>query len=227
VLLAELTYTASATVSGMSPVKAGAHQVAAIYSGDANYSGSPSNIVALTGSAPSVAVVPALNSLTISQPGGTASTTIAVSSVQGFSGSVNLVCQVTYSDSGTATDLPTCSLTPQQANLTASSPLTSTLTVASTAASSSLHFKDIWPYSDEVLAAMVFFVVLPIRRRKRLPLFLVSTMIAIFLLAGCGGASQGTKSTPSPGTTKGNYKIMVTASGSADPVSSTITMSLQ
>jgi hypothetical protein len=59
ILLTEPTETATATVSGIAPVGAGTHNVEASYSGDANYSASVSETVALTAALAPVVISPA------------------------------------------------------------------------------------------------------------------------------------------------------------------------
>ena len=165
------------------------------------------------------------SSLTISSPGGSASDTINVSSVLGFSGAVTLACQVTYQGSGTVSEPPTCALNPQQANVAASSPMTSTLTVSTTAASASAIRNDSWVASGEVIAALLIWVFLPGRRGK-LPWLLALLVVALASHAiGCGGGSSKTQS--NPGTTIGNYQVVVTATSSAAASSAKIALTLQ
>jgi hypothetical protein len=79
--------------------------------------------------------------LTIASAGGTATTAIQLSSLDGFSGTVNLTCAVNYQGQGTPNDPPTCSLSPAQVQVTGRSPISSTLTVSTTAASTSARLQ--------------------------------------------------------------------------------------
>jgi hypothetical protein len=228
VRLARLTQTSTATANGISPTAAGTHQVTASYPGDAHYGSSTSNTVTLTGSAPSLSVVPASNSLTISQAGGTGSNSIQISSIQGFSGTVSLSCAVTFSDSRTASDMPTCSLNPRQGNVTSTAPLSTTLTASTTAKSSLFKAKGLWPHVGGVLAAMLFLGFLARPRLRQLPLLVVVAMFMLSAITACSSGSSGGNKTPAnPGTTMGNYKMVITATGPASPVSTIISLSVQ
>jgi hypothetical protein len=228
VQLTQLTQTVTATAMGISAVGSGTHQVDASYAGDSNYSASTSTTVGLTAVSPPAVAISATNSgLTISSPGGMASDTIQVSSTNGFSGTVSLSCKVTFTGAGSASKPPTCTLTPQQANVTASSPLTATLTIATTAASSYLKPYGIWQHTAEVLAAMLFLGFLPLRRPKG-SRWLLLILLAIGCAAiGCGGGGGGTQPPPVSGTTQGNYTVVVTATSAAITGSTMISLNVQ
>ena len=76
---------------------------------------------------------PAIGSLMIPAPGGSTSTMVTIAPSGGFTGSVSLGCTVAFQGPGTAVDLPSCSLSPAQLNLTAST--NTTLTISTTAPS--------------------------------------------------------------------------------------------
>jgi hypothetical protein len=228
VQLTQLTQTATATAMGISASGSGTHQVDARYAGDLSYGASTSATVGLIAvQPPGIAVSTTTTALTISSPGASASDTIQVSSMQGFSGAVALSCQVIFGGSVEASDPPTCSLNPRQANVTAASPLTATLTIATTAASSSLRPYGIWQHSGEWLASLFFFGFLPLRSRKSSRLFVLIGLVVGFAAIGCGGGTGGTKTPSVPGTTSGGYTVIVTATSAAITGTTTISLNVQ
>ncbi len=165
-----------------------------------------------TGSTFSLAAT-ALSPASVS-PGGSATSTVTVTSTNGFTGTVNLGCSVSPS----VTHGPTCS-----GSATPGAP--GTLTVSTTAASALLQH----PQTGN--ASRVFFAMfLPIggmallsfgfagpRRKKLFGGFLFClALVALFLLPACGGGSGGGGG-GSSGTPAGNYTITVsgTATGSS------------
>ncbi len=193
-----------------------------------NAAGSPQT-VALSGTGASLSLTPSATSLTISAPGGSATSTIQLVGTNGFSGTVNLTCAVTFQGQGTASDPPTCLLNPAQAQV-GSTAVSSTLTVSTTAASASAvpHFA--WQSSGLTLATLLFFGLLPRRRWRGAVLFsLLGLAILGGMLSGCGGSSHNTTPTPptNPGTTTGSYKVAVTATSGAITMSTTINLTVQ
>jgi hypothetical protein len=184
-----------------------------------NTSSSPQT-VALAGTGTSVGVVPTTGSLSIPSPGGSATDTIQITSAGGFSGTVNLTCTVTYQGTATPTDLPTCSLNPQQGQVTAGSPLSSTLTVSTTGTGSQARSNGAWLPSGTALAALFFIGFLPRRRGKNTMLFVLLAMTLGCAATGCGGSSQEQ-------TTTGSYQVVVKATSATVTASTTIALALQ
>jgi hypothetical protein len=182
-----------------------------------NASSSPQTVT-LAGTGTSVGVAPTSSSLTIPSPGGSATDTIQISSAGGFSGTVILTCMVAYQGSGTATDMPTCNLNPQQGQVSAGSPLTTTLTVSTTGTGSSAKSNGAWLPSGAAVAALFFFGFLPRRRWKSTALLVLLGITIGCAAIGCGGTPQ---------TTKGNYQVVVTASSATVTASTTIPLALQ
>ena len=193
-----------------------------------NASASPQT-VALSGGAAAVSLSSSAGTLTIASPGGTASTAIQLSSLDGFSGTVTLTCAVTFQGQGTPTGAPTCSLNPTQVQVTGSSPLSSTLTISTAAASASV--KRTSKQSLIAFAGLLFLGAMPRRFwGGRLLLIIGLCLIPLTGMLGCGGSSSagsGTNSTPNPGTTAGNYQVVVTATSGALNVSTTIPLSIK
>jgi hypothetical protein len=181
--------------------------------------------VAVTVSAPSVAPSFTLTNtaISITSPGTNGTSTITVTPSGGFTGSVALTCAVTASPSG-AVDMPTCSTTALAA-ISGTGPVTATLTINTTAASTPATgaldnpLQRIFTFGGSgALAALLFFG-LPIRRRgwKTLLSLLVFSVIAGAI--GCGGMTKApgssTTGTTNNGTTTGSYTVTVIgASGS-------------
>jgi hypothetical protein len=190
-------------------LSAGNDTLTASYGGDINYATG-------TGMA-SVTVTQSIYALAATSPGaiapgGTATSTVTVSSSTGYSGTVTLSCALTTSPSG-ATDLPSCSgiNTIQPVGGTGA-----TFTVYTTAASSEL----VWPKlgngkgwagagGGAVLAFLVWLGIPARRRSWRSMLGVLMVMAALGSLAGCGGGSGGGNS----GTTAGSYTFTVTGTG--------------
>lgn len=167
---------------------------------------------------------------TVNSPGASATSTITVTPSNGFTGTVALTCAVTSSPAG-AIHLPTCSAS-QPPVISSTAPVTSTLTINTTAPSSAaLHnpLKQLFTLGGSgTFAALLFFCV-PFRRRKWQTLFSLLLFLAISAAAiGCAGSSNmSTNPTPAPGTTTGTYTVTVTAtSGSASATTAvTVTVS--
>jgi hypothetical protein len=196
--------------------------------------GNSPQTVSLSGGGEAISISTASTGITISSVGGSGTATIQLSSVNGFTGTVNLTCAVTYLGQGTPTSPPTCSLSPAQAQVTGSSPVSSTLTIATTSASASVMRERELNGTKLALAAMFFFGLLP-RRRYRKKLLSALCLVALFSVVGggaigCSGSSGGSNAgTPPTGqaTTTGNYQVVVTATSGAVIASTTIPISVQ
>jgi hypothetical protein len=234
-LLAETALTI-ATVSNISPVGAGAHLVKAIYSGDVNYGGSNSANVSLVVAPPGLTLSGTPVSVVA---GATGTSTITIMPSGGFSSRVVLSCAVT--GPATAIDPPTCSVAAPRP-ITGTTAVSATLTVNTTAASSSSnatgqaatafpnqHNRMLPLGGGGVLVAFLFFGV-PSRRCRP------KTLISLLLLGafaatvtGCGGAQKATNpvATPAnPGTTVGSYVVTVTSSSGALTASTAVAVTV-
>lgn len=191
-----------------------------------NASGSPQAIT-LTGTGSTVDVSSTPSSLSISSGGGSASASVQLSAAGGFSGTVNLACAVTYQGSGAANDAPTCSLNPGTEQVSGAGPVTTTLTVSTTAANSARSGNPFLRYGGETLAALLLIFVTP--RRRRSALWMVALLCAIFagFTIGCGGGSSSGGSSGNPGTTTGNYTVTITATSGVVSATLSIPLSVQ
>ncbi len=194
-----------------------------------NAGGSPQT-VALSGTAAEVSLTPSTSALTIASAGGTATTAIQLSSLDGFSGTINLTCAVSYQGQGTPNDPPTCSLSPAQVQVTGSSPISSTLTVTTTAATTSARLQRTFNQSLIAFAGLLFLGTMPRRLWRGRLLLVALCLITLGGMLGCGGSSNSSGSgntTPIPGTTSGNYQVVVTGTSGALKASTTIPLSIQ
>ncbi len=110
----------------------------------------------------------------------------------------------------------------------------STLTVSTTAASSSAlpgsNWKGGWKTGGGVLAAMLFLGLLP--RRCGIAMLALLCIAGLGAITGCGGGGStsgggGTNPQSNPGTTTGNYVVTVTATSGSVTASTTIPLAVQ
>jgi trimeric autotransporter adhesin len=184
--------------------------------------------------------------VSIATPGASGTSTITISPSGGYTGSVALSCTVTGPTN--AVDLPTCSIAAPPA-IKGTAAVTATLTVNTTAASSSSnatgqaatafrnqHNGMLALGGGGALVAFLFFGV-PSRRYR------TNTMLSLLLfgafapiVTGCGGAQKAANPvtpptspvmTPAnPGTTAGSYMVTVTGSSGALTASTTVAVTV-
>lgn len=198
-----------------------------------NVTGSPQT-VALSGGGEGVSISTVSTGITIPSVGGSGTAAIQLSSVNGFTGTADLTCVVTYLGQGTPTSPPTCSLSPAQAQVTGSSAASSTLMIGTTSAGASLMRERELNGAKIALAAMFFSGLLP-RRRYRKGIFSALCLVVLCSVVavgatGCSGSSRGSNAGTTPtghGTTTGNYQVVVTATSGTVTASTTIPISVQ
>jgi len=169
--------------------------------------------------------------LTAIKAGSSTTSTITITPSGGFTGVVSLACSLASSPSG-AQNAPTCTVD-QSASISGSQPVTATLTIKTTAPTTTAHSQlpRLFVFGSETLAAAVLLFVFPIRRRRWQSL--IGALVLVFLLtavSGCGGASKpiGTGGgSGTPGTTVGNYTITVTGTSGASTANTTVSFSVQ
>lgn len=191
-----------------------------------NANGSP-HTIALSGTGVSFGLTSSSTSLTAS-PEGSTTATLQISPVNGFTGTVNLTCVVNYQGQGTPTSPPTCSLNPSRVQISGASPISSTLTVSTTAATASLSPG--WALKGSGVALTVLLFGRMSRRRwagrLRAVLCLVATVGMVGCAGGSGSSSSGGNQT-NTGTTKGSYQVVVTAASDSATTSTTIPLAVQ
>ncbi len=233
VLLAQVTQTATATATGISPVGTGTHMVDASYPGDSIFGASISSTVGLTAVPPPGFTV---GGTAVSvRPGATTgnTSTITVTPSGGFTGSVALTATVTSSPAG-AQDLPMLSFgSTSPVTITSATAGTATLTIATTAATSGALAYPVrpgirWYTAGGATLAFVLLAGIPVRGRNwrtRLGLlvFLV-TLTGGFIACGSGSGGGGGGN---PGTTPGTYTVTVTGTSGSTTATNTVTLTVQ
>jgi hypothetical protein len=212
------------------------------YSGDSTY-GPATGTVPLTvsqGFLPHFTVN--ATPVTIASPGATTgnSSTITVAPSNGFTGAVYLSCVLHSSPTG-AVDLPTCGVPSNSLDITGTNAVTATMTINSTAPSSSaliypLPPGQVWFVAEAVTGVLILLFFWMSVRRRHWRLAAASFLLLLSIagsLVGCGGGSTTPPSPPppvNPGTTPGSYTFTVNGSFTANGVSqaqSTVIVTIQ
>jgi hypothetical protein len=244
VTLTSGSYTSSATalVSGSATINvpagslaAGTDTLTANYTGDSNYNPSTGtasvSVQSFSLSGTAVSVVPGATS------GNTS--TITVTPVGGFTGSVTLTASLASSPNG-AVNLPTLSFgSTSPVSITSASAATATLTVFTTAPSTNgcTAFNRTprgipWCAGGSTVLACVLLFGIPARRRRWLSLLgmavlLVALTGGVLACGGGGGGGGGCTPVAYPGTTAGAYAITVTGTSGATTATGTVTLTVQ
>ncbi len=211
----------------------GANTLTASYSGDATYT--------VASSTTTVTVEPVSISTTAPSPvnpGSSTTSTVTLTGSGGYSGTMNLSCSLTSSPSG-GQSLPTCVLNPTSVTIASGGSGTSTLTVNTTAASTTAQARPtdqhLWKLGGggAVLAALLFFGI-PFRRRGWTSMLALLFLVAAAGAIGCGGgggtSGGGGGGSSTPATTAGNYSFTVAATDSVNSkitTSTTVTITVQ
>lgn len=178
--------------------------------------------VSLTGTGAPISLNAAPNSLTISAPGGVATTSLQIAGASGFSGTVALSCTVTYQGPGTSILLPACALNPTQGTVAPGSPLSSTLTVTTTASTARLaptgSAKGI-----RLAGVLLAGLLVPAGWRRRRLFTLLAVFCVLAGLSSCGGHSASSQ----PSTSTGSYQINVTAFANSVNVTTAINLAVE
>ncbi len=177
--------------------------------------GNPSNF--------SISASPSSNSISA---GATATYTATLAPIDGFIGTVQLAC------TGAPTKA-TCALSKSSVTLDGANAVNVTVTVTTTASTTSLLFpSSIAPFDgiSRVSLASACFALLPIAglliiRRRKLAAIAAFGVIALALV-GCGGGGSGGGGT-TPGTPSGTYSLKVTGTDGGLVHDSTLTLTVQ
>ena len=200
---------------------AGSYPITATYQGDGNNLGSASSQIIVVIAAPDFTVTASPTTGSV-PPGQTATFTFTVTPQGGYAGTVKFSC-------GTLPSLATCSFSPASVAPSGGSPVSSTLTVTTAAATARLSPdgpvgpsrlpSSPWiPAGGMALAGVLGLAFVPARMRRwnrELQALRWGLLLAFlsFSIMACGG---GGNSTPSnPGTPAGSYAISVSAADSA------------
>jgi trimeric autotransporter adhesin len=226
--------TASITVPANS-LAIGTDTITASYSGDTNYvPGSNTESVIVTSAPPGLAVSGA--SLTVAPGASSGNTaTITVTPSNGFTGTVTLTASLASSPSG-AQDLPTLSFgTTNPVSITGAAAGTATLTVSTTAPSSSAALAPLrrhgWQRGGETVLACLLICGFFVRRRGWRGFLVAGFLLSATLIAGitgCGGSGgSGGGGQGNPGTTPGTYTVMITATSGSLTANTTLNLTVQ
>lgn len=187
----------------------GTYPIFASYSGNSYYGGSETSAPLTVPAPPDFSLGDSPASMSVSAPGGTAQTTIAVTAANGFTGSVSFSC----------TGLPfktTCGFNPASAAAGHSTVLTITTTAPETALVPAVPRPGGPPWDRLgwalALAGLLGLAVLtlpsPYRPRRAV---LALVLLGALALAACGGGGSAVRITHTiPGTPPGDYFITVT-----------------
>ncbi len=175
-------------------------------------------------------------SATSGNPGVSATSTITVTSVNGFSGAVALACTI----APVVSKGPSCGLSSSSVTPAANATATSTLTVSTTAASAMLKLER---PADRRSLGVFYALLMPIfgitllgaglgtngsSRRKLFGFLMLALMLAgLLLMPACGGSnSGGGGGGGSTGTPAGTYTITVTGSSGGATVTGSPALAL-
>ncbi len=209
--------TGTFTPSALTP---GVHSIKASYQGDSSFIATDSYVLTQSVSDFSLAADKTTVSL---NAGASATSTLTVSALYGFTGSVALTC------SG-APALATCVVSPSSAQVTGNT-ATATLTISTTGPTHSAQLRDSRPAFAKrlrtVLATVTFafvgiLVSLGRKRRGARLLLCIATLLLFLGVSACGGGGGGGSRSPappsSPATPPGTSALQVTASTTANGV---------
>ena len=207
-LLSNGLNAAYATIS-TTGLRAGLHNIIAVYSGDAAFNKETSAASTVTMGDFTITFVP--SSISISQ-GGTGQTTVLVTGVSGYSGSVALGCTPPGGSQATCLISPT--------SVTAGSTAVLTITTTKTTTTSSSRVV------AGASAAGLIALLLVGGRRRRVAALLVLLLAVGFMSGGCaedpsatsGNGNSGSGGTTTPGTPLGTMTFTVTGAALSAPV---------
>ncbi len=229
--------TAQATVSWTdAQLASGQYNVTATYSGDTNYSGSSSTPASLN-LQPDFSLSFSTAIPSVSVPGGVAFDTLTISTLDGFSGTLNFTAA---SCSGLPTE-SSCSFNPASVTGSGTTQLTITTTGPHQAALKGTSLSrnvNPWMTSLGLAVTGIFLIAVPIRRRRWPALFSLLILAFVITLPGCGGGSGGGGGGGSggggggggqmdPGTPVGAYTVTVTVTSGSLTHSTTFQLTVQ
>jgi subtilase family serine protease len=164
---------------------------------------------------------------TVAAPGGTGTSTVTVTAMNGFTGTVNLTCSPS-----SATAQITCSLNPTSLDMstgTTNGTKTATLSMVTVA---DLQMPNLWQHRGTWFAATggLFAAVLlggVSSRRRRLGIVGLFIVVAVLTGVACGGGSGGSTQQKSQGTPAGSYTVTVTATSGSTTHATTVNLTVQ
>jgi len=210
-----------------SPLPAGTNTLNITYSGDSNYASGTNSAASVVVTESTIKLTPGTPSSSSVTPGSSATVAVTVSAVAGYTGTVTLTCAQT-STTAAGGDGTTCSPSgSSQVNLaTCGASCNVTFTIGTYAPVIAALDRPKLPGggnkqwlgagSGAILALLVFFSIPARRRSWRNMLPILVAVVALGVMASCGGGgssgSSGGGGQSDPGTTAGTYTYTVTAS---------------
>jgi Bacterial Ig-like domain (group 3)/FG-GAP-like repeat len=197
----------------------GSYAVTASYAGDVDNSSSTSTAVTVVVAVPDYKISASPSSATIS-PGQSATTTLTVTPVGGYSGTVKFSC-------GTLPSGATCTFAPASVTPT-SGAATSVLTITTTAPSTARLRDRSIPLQAIAWASLILLTLSPrklrglnrrLARATLLPLLLAAGLLSF---SGCSSSSPSNNTPTNPGTPAGAQTITLTAADSSGSLSHAI-----
>ncbi|SFS04260.1 Beta-propeller repeat-containing protein [Granulicella pectinivorans] len=192
-----------------------------------NATGSPQQVaLSGTGTGISLTSTAASTGLTISAAGASATTTLQLGSTS-YTGLVYVTCSVAYTGTGTAVDLPGCSLAPPSQTITAgAASVPVVLTVSTTASAAMNHPAHRFPWTPAGASLATLFLMGWISPKRRRGIRLLTLLLAVVLggLAGCAGGGTSGTSLTGTSTSAGTYNVIVTAANGGTAASVTISV---
>ena len=210
----------------------GTVSVLVTYEGDSNYA--PSQVTI-----PFTVTVPftvGVTTVSIAAPGATTgnTSTVTVTPINGFTGTVNLSCTLTNSPAG-AQYLPGCSI-PATVSVTGTGAATAAMTVASTASTTGAlivpannRMRRLTANGAVALAGLFLCGIPALRRRRRFLAGLLFVLASFGCFSGCGsgGGSGGGGRGGISGTTPGSYTFTVAGASQGITATGTVTVTIQ
>jgi hypothetical protein len=201
---------------------ANTYSLTAVYSGDSNFKSATSAILSQVVVVPGFSVTASPSSLTIAR-GHTGTTTLTLTPVGGYAGSMTLSC-------GTLPSKATCTFNSTTVTL-AGAPVTDVLTIGTGSVTSALSTPQLFgdPHKNTSFA---FLLGMPLslltlfgaargrkrsRKMLRVSLFLMIGLAGIAGLTGCGSSSTNTNATPA-----GTYSLTVTVAPAMGAAAQTV-----
>jgi hypothetical protein len=172
----------------------GVDKIAVQYSGDVNYAASTSAASTISVTDFSLSFNP--SSVNISAAGQSATSTITLAPLGGFTGTVALTCNTTYEGIS-------CTISPSSVNLSGSSAVTATLTISTTGpvnavlpapprrAPTSYHLPLVWSWLLAALLALTTFISMGAARRRALGWLSATALLVVGMWVACGGGGGG------------------------------------
>jgi hypothetical protein len=202
----------------------GTNNLAAQYGGDVNFAGSTSTALSVTVGTPSFAIALNPASATVTS-GGTATSTVTLTSKFGFASTVSLAC------SGLPANA-TCNFSPSTVTLATGGSASATVTIATGVRASlsggAMPFRDAGgPIESGLLLPLIFgpCSLLVIRRRRAISrhrrlLVLLAMAGAFVALSGCGGPDASAK------TPAGTSTVTITATSGSTTQTATLQLAV-